>query len=128
MEFHSENVALWPMGKSQAMAHISLPVRLMTRGERLLRAARTLALTWALAGLSIAIPVAHFVLVPGLLLLGPLLGLWSFRGGVVFAPARFPCPRCQNEVEVKEGVTGWPLKLFCRGCSTPWDGKKPISV
>jgi hypothetical protein len=41
--------------------------------ERLKRALKTLGISWGLAIVSVLIPLAHFILVPGFLLAGPFV-------------------------------------------------------
>ena len=47
--------------------------------ERLLRALKILGIFWGLALLSVPILVAHFVLVPGFFLLGPVMAYRRYR-------------------------------------------------
>ena len=64
------------------------------RGERLRRGAKLWATLWALAALSVLIPGAHFVLVPGFFVAGPIAGWLRTRqtrgvlGGEGACPAR----------------------------------------
>src|SRR5262249_48638490 len=64
-----------------------------TRG-RALRAVRAWAGCWAAAIAAVFLPVLHFVLVPALLLSGPLVALARWRERVTVLGADGPCPAC----------------------------------
>jgi hypothetical protein len=101
----------------------ALSFRGLSPGERGVRAIKRLSVTWALAGMSLGVPAFNGVLFPLLLLLGPLWAMWGHREGVVFSGGTLSCPKCPATLPVREGMTGWPLRLFCEGCGTPVDAK-----
>lgn len=69
-------------------------------GERLFRAARALAGCWGLGVVSVFIPLAHFFLVPGFLLLGPVLAVQRLGEAVTVVKARGACPACGQPLDV----------------------------
>jgi len=94
-------------------------VRVVTyqRPARIRRAAAALAVAWAAALVSVFIPLAHFVLVPGFL----VAGLVAFRARLgaqdVAIDGRGTCPDCGQEqaLDVK-GRWQVPRAVTCRAC------------
>lgn len=52
---------------------------------------------WAIGAACIFIPILHFVLVPGFLVAGVVLGALRLREDVTLAEIRGACPRCKSE-------------------------------
>ena len=76
--------------------------------ERARRAAMALGLMWGLAGVSIFLPILHFVLVPGFLLLGPVIAILQFTEQKRLKSMKGSCPRCKVERD-------FPLELRFNG-------------
>jgi len=92
-------------------------VTVLTRPERLKRALARLGAVWGAAIFAIAIPILHFILVPGLLLLGPVVAVLAFRARVrADANTGIGCPKCGSPVSAVGGTYGWPLRLACGEC------------
>ena len=83
---------------------------------RLVRAAKSWALLWALAVVSILVPVAHFVLVPAFLLAGPIAGVARYRqrSGVLGGEAT--CPSCGARMIIEARADRWPFLEHCEAC------------
>jgi hypothetical protein len=83
------------------------------------RAAGVWAGCWIAAAISIFIPLFHFILVPTLLLLGPLLGVLRLREDITLAGVRGTCPRCAVE---RHFSTSGRFKdgrgVHCDGCGS----------
>lgn len=88
-----------------------------TPRERTLRALKTLGAFWGLAIISVLIPVLHFILVPGFLLLGPIMAWLQYRQEIQVNNAHTQCPECQKEADFKKITGNWPLKQNCPNCS-----------
>ncbi len=86
--------------------------------ERTRRAARAAGLSWLVAAGCIFIPVFHFFLVPGFVLLGMGLAVRAMRTQQVVVHASGDCPLCQRRVTVD--LSGarprFPLWSFCPEC------------
>jgi hypothetical protein len=111
---------------------VAVPVRLLDRqeeqteavvytgelsnGQRAARAAKTLMACWALAVGSVLIPMAHFVLVPGFLIAGPLLAANRYGQRATVLGGAGQCPTCDNEVLVAAQALSWPLWARCETC------------
>lgn len=66
----------------------------MDAPERTSRAVRALATCWGLAVLAVFLPVLHFVLVPSLLVAGPVVALSRLRERCTVRGASGTCPAC----------------------------------
>jgi hypothetical protein len=81
--------------------HSAAVVELVTfsRTQRMRRAWLGLVTWWAVAGVCILIPVAHFFLVPGFLVFGVYSFVQRSRTSVVAMSASGTCPDCDVEQE-----------------------------
>ena len=87
-------------------------------GDRIQRALLRLALLWALAGLSLFIPLAHFVLVPGFLIAGPVAAVMVYRSTQARDRAEGRCPVCGEEISIKlEAKDEIPKWTYCPACN-----------
>lgn len=91
-------------------------IRSLSNGERTVRALTTLGMCWALAAVTILIPVAHFVLVPGFLLAGPVAAWLRYRPRSLVLGGVGSCPGCDTEVVIPSQAEHWPLSATCDGC------------
>jgi hypothetical protein len=86
-------------------------------GWRATRAGLTLAACWLLAAVAVLIPVAHFVLVPALLVAGAVLAVRRLREQASIVRVRGACPRCRREQEFRPGGPfRWERSFECPGC------------
>lgn len=76
--------------------------------ERARRTVFGLGLMWGLAGVSIFLPILHFVLVPGFLLAGPLVAILQFTETRRIKSMKGSCPRCKVDRD-------FPLELRFNG-------------
>lgn len=95
-------------------------VRVLLRGRRecILRAAGTLATCWALAVVAVFLPLLHFILVPGLLLLGPALAWARLHEDSTLLGVDGACPACA--APLREALSQpWRERtlLRCHACS-----------
>ena len=89
-------------------------------GDRMTRAAIRLGACWAAAGVTLFIPLVHFVLVPGFLLAGPIMAVSAYRSELARELARGICPVCKEAVEIKlEADDNLPKWTYCPKCNAP---------
>ena len=88
------------------------------RAERIARAGKGLAMAWGAALVSVFIPVAHFLLVPGFFLAGLLVFGKRMRRRAVVDTVRGACPDCNHE-QTFDVSSNWrlPMHLTCANCS-----------
>ncbi len=96
-------------------------IKTLTDRERLGRSATGLGLAWSLALVSVLIPIAHFVLVPGLLLAGPIVAFVRYRQAALRLGGVAPCPDCGEPMPISGGTVHWPLQEGCPSCSAVVD-------
>ncbi|MCC7111896.1 MAG: hypothetical protein IT382_21555 [Deltaproteobacteria bacterium] len=77
-----------------APTHAQASIVERSPASRLARAALIWGALWGAMFVCIFIPVLHFVLVPSLLVLGPVMGILRLREGVSLVGLRGSCPRC----------------------------------
>ena len=79
---------------------------------------------FGLSIVSIIIPLAHFVLVPGFFLAGPI-GAWmiSTRTSQVLG-GESTCPECSAFLPLAPSADHWPLNDLCTGCQRSLKVKK----
>lgn len=86
-------------------------------GERKMRAAKIWGLMWLGAVLSVPIIIAHFVLVPGFLIAGPVMAVRRYR--ITESPDHVSgvCPANKEEFSLPlEASTILPLWAHCPQC------------
>lgn len=85
--------------------------------ERKIRAAKTWALMWLFAVLSLPIIIAHFVLVPGFLIAGPVLAVRRYRVTEVPDHVSGNCPAGKEEFNLPlETSDRLPMWTHCPVC------------
>jgi hypothetical protein len=72
-------------------------------GERMRRGLTALGIIWGLAIPAVFMPVAHFILVPSLLMIGVVVAVLRGREDVRLLGAHGRCPRCGVEQEFPGG-------------------------
>ena len=96
----------------------TLELKHFTVGVRARRAALRLIACWALAGVSVLVPLMHFVLVPGFFIAGFVLAALAFRATVEVCSPKIACPKCAQVTPIEAGTTGWPVTIWCAACGT----------
>lgn len=73
---------------------------------------------WAMAGVTLFIPLAHFVLVPGFLIAGPVVAVMVYRSEQARDHAEGRCPLCGEEITIKlEAKDEIPKWTYCPACN-----------
>jgi hypothetical protein len=89
----------------------------LSRAERLKRAAVVFGAFIAVAMIALPIPIVHFVVVPGGLLLAVTLGLLRLREDEVFRAVDGRCPFCGTEQSFSVlGRFRLPRQVDCANC------------
>lgn len=86
--------------------------------ERKIRAAKMLGLMWLFAALSVPIIIAHFVLVPGFLLAGPVMAFKRYRVTEVPDHVSGNCPAGKEDFTLSlEASDRLPMWSHCPSCN-----------
>lgn len=85
--------------------------------DRARRAVVGLASCWGAAVLAVFLPVLHFVLVPALVVAGPLVALSQLRQRLTVLDVAGTCPACATPIEEKlMSDSRLPMALRCAHC------------
>jgi hypothetical protein len=115
MEVRSHEFPLRGFGAQPSHARVEFATLTMT--DRLRRAAVIFSLGLALALIAIPIPVVHFVLVPGALVLGAILAGIRLGQREVFRSAHGRCPFCSTDQDFTVlGRFKLPKTVYCTSC------------
>ena len=74
---------------------------------------------WAVAIVTLPIPLVHFIAPPLLLLIGPVIGIGVYKlyhGAVDISQGDGTCPDCGAAVAIGARPEHWPMHLSCVGC------------
>lgn len=88
----------------------------LSTGEQFKRSIKKLVLFWGIAIGTVFIPIFHFVLVPGFLILGMVMFFLSFNIGEILMIKKCLCPKCNEEFELQECKIEWPISQSCGNC------------
>ncbi len=101
-------------GKNRAVGEVR--IERWTPAARLRRAAKRWIVLWALAALSVLIPVAHFILVPALLIAGPVSAVARYRQRSGVIAGEGICPSCAGRLIIEAREDTWPFFAPCEAC------------
>ena len=105
-------------GKPSTSAEVDLIRR--PRAERMRRATLAWAACWGLAIVAVFIPLLHFILVPALLIAGPLVARARWREKATVLVARGVCPGCEHrQVLPLKQPAAESMPLRCPECGRP---------
>jgi hypothetical protein len=103
-------------GANPAEMHVSL----FSPREQKMRALKSLLTFWAIALVSILIPIAHFLLVPGFLLGGVIVASRRLKIAEEGHDASGICPDCENHICIPMDKNAeLPQWHDCPECSDP---------
>lgn len=115
MELRSLELPIKAFGAEPTAARVQLSA--LSPGDRLKRAGAVFGMGLAAAMIAIPIPLVHFILVPGALLVGIVLALSRLRQHEIFRTANGRCPFCGTEQSFTVmGSFRLPKKLHCQAC------------
>jgi hypothetical protein len=121
MSIRSLDASLKGFGAPPTAAEVVVE-RLTTR-KRFTRAGSVAGLGLLAAAIALPIPLVHFVLVPGSLLLGGILGALRLAQREIFHSAEGPCPFCATRQRL--GLAGktfrLPRRVNCTRCGRELD-------
>lgn len=80
------------------------------------RALKWLGICWAAAIGSVVIPLAHFVLVPGFFLAGPIIAMILYGKEKEIVGGSGICPSCGKSFIAARGSVKWPYSDVCGSC------------
>ncbi|MFQ5469164.1 MAG: hypothetical protein ACE5EH_02530 [Gammaproteobacteria bacterium] len=88
--------------------------------EKMSRAIKLLALLWGLAIVTLFIPIAHFFLVPGFLIAGPIMAYSRYKVNETKENVYGECPTCREQVTISlDPADKLPLWTYCSANNDP---------
>ncbi len=91
-----------------------------TQQELMVRAWKALGLFWGLAVITVFIPIAHFFLVPGFLIAGPVVAYSRYRAKDTMERANGKCPTGDEETAIPlEASDQLPKWTYCSANNDP---------
>ncbi|MDR3606344.1 MAG: hypothetical protein P4M08_03065 [Oligoflexia bacterium] len=94
----------------------SVPVKTLSKPERLKRAWKGAGLCIGLAVVCVFLPLIHFVLVPGFLIAAPFVFSWMYSWERVILPCELKCPNCGQMIKISLNKEKWPFREVCVHC------------
>lgn len=88
----------------------------LSNGGRLRIAVKSFAICLGVAILCIFIPVFHFVLVPGAIIIGLFLFYRTWMFHELLLGGHIVCPGCNHEFPAKPAGFNWPKRETCSRC------------
>ena len=95
-------------------------IRVYSNMDAFKRAGLAYLASLVLLVICVFIPIVHFIAVPGLILLGPVIGFLVFKafaGQEDLNVAGVCCPNCASPVKLASTVSSWPLRERCGTCN-----------
>ncbi len=95
----------------------ALYMQILDEHQRMIRAAKIWGLMWLFMLFSLPMFIIHFVLVPGFLIAGPVMGLRRY--GVAELPDHISghCPKCKQEFTLgAASMAKLPMRAPCPAC------------
>ena len=93
-----------------------LALQVFTQGDRTRRTIQTGAIWLVITGVSAAIPVLHFFLVPIFFLIGVICTSFSYGRKQIILGGIGVCPLCEEEFSFATGGGGLPFGDTCTAC------------
>lgn len=87
--------------------------------DRMKRALKMFGMLWGAAVVSVLIPLAHFVLVPGFLIAGPIVAYFVYQNEKMILGGQGTCPNCGKPFTIAKGKVRWPMNDLCSECQSP---------
>jgi len=84
--------------------------------QRTRRALKALGIAWGLAVIGVLIPLVHLILVPSLLIAGPIAAYIVYQNESSVLGGISQCRQCLAPFEIVKSANHWPLKDVCSKC------------
>ena len=120
MEQTNIEMVVFKNSEGDKSADAQLHITVFDNKARSLRALKRLGLFWLLALASLPIIGAHWVLVPGFFILGPVAAIMAYNTKEMVEKTSGVCPECRESIEVKmEPKDELPKWTYCPVCNKP---------
>ena len=94
-------------------------LKVFSKTERAKKASQAWIICWVCAVAAVFIPLLHFILVPGLLIAGPVVSSFLLQRSEIIEDGTGKCPVCSQEFKIAAGTAQWPYSDVCGHCHVP---------
>ena len=101
---------------SQGTQQGEIWVRELTSKQRTTRALKIWGLGWGAALVAVFIPLLHFILVPSLLMAGPIVAFFIYQQQKLIIRGEGTCPKCQKPFSISRGELKTSFNDVCSTC------------
>lgn len=84
--------------------------------QRMMRALKVGGACWGFALVSVILPLAHFVLVPGFFIAGPIAAYFLLNQKSMILGGSGICPHCKKHMSIVRSALRFPLSDVCDHC------------
>lgn len=105
------------LGKPDKRSEGRVRIQRWSTAQRTSRAGKTFLIWFAVALLSVAIPLLHFFLVPLFLLIAVVLSAFAYAQESAVLGGEAICPFCGKPFPIAKTRDRWPLDDICTQCS-----------
>jgi hypothetical protein len=116
MSQRTQPVTIRGAGDEQPPSPGQVRIEEWTKPERTRRALKLGAACWGLALFSVILPLVHFVLVPLLLLAGPIVVIHILGVESVILEGEGACPHCRAPFTIARRSLAFPFHDHCTAC------------
>jgi hypothetical protein len=110
-----------------------IPAQHLRASQRLKRALRQMFIVGGsallvsnLMLLFVPAPHLHLCSLPLAIVIGPIVGIVTWRSRVLLAESQIECPRCCDSLTVPAGLAGWPARFNCVHCAIMVEIHPPV--
>lgn len=96
--------------------------------QRMIRALQYGLAAWLGAAASIFLPLLHFVLVPVLLIAGPVLAFYIFKQDSAVLGGTATCPQCNAQLPITRSKFRFPISDLCTACQSALTIEKATQI
>jgi hypothetical protein len=105
-----------PLSTSHIQKDGQVQLKRFDQRRRMIRAGKMLGFCWLGALFAVPLPIVHFLLVPGLLLAGPLAAMFLYQRKEEITGGTALCPSCDAPLEIQRCAAKWPISETCSKC------------
>lgn len=95
-----------------------IQIQSFSKKERTIRAFRVGGMCWGAALVAILIPLLHFILVPALLIAGPVAAFVISGQENIILGGNGICPHCQKDLPIGRSSSQFPIRELCTKCQS----------
>ena len=104
------------IGNDGSTFNYDVELRELAQSEKIMLAAKWFGVFFLIAVVTAFIPILHFVLVPGSLIVGIAMAAKSYMKHSVIGQGDIKCPSCGADASISGMDARFPIKMTCESC------------